>query len=213
MSDRLSRVTAPLTAVLFAGLTLAWVFVGSNNTPDSNWSGTRVIAFYVAHHHDQSVSDVLGAIGFMFFVFFAAALRGYLRRSQRAEAASTLILAGAVLLTIGVAISVGFDFALSDVPSRLAPAAAQALNVASNDIWFLIPIGATTFGIASGVAILRGAPLPNWLGWVAIVIGIATFTPALFFALFVLLVWVIVVSILIYLRSGTPVSAADTAAV
>jgi hypothetical protein len=162
-----------------------------------------VIAFYVAHHNDQSISDILGAVGFTFFVFFAALLRGYLRRVERAEAAATVMLAGAALLTAGVAIIVGFDFALSDVPGRLAPAAAQALNVASNDIWFLIPIGATTFGISAGVAILRGGPLPKWLGWVAIVIGIATFTPALFFALFVLLVWVIVVSVLIYLRSGT----------
>jgi hypothetical protein len=205
MSDRLSRLATPLVTVLFVGFTLAWIAIGSSNTPDSNWSGTRVIAFYVAHHHDQSISDVLGAVGFMFFVFLAALLRGYLRRAERAEAAATTMLVGAALLTAGVAITVGFDFALSDVPGRLAPAAAQALNVASNDIWFLIPIGATTFGISAGVAILRGAPLPKWLGWVAIVIGVATFTPALFFALFALLLWVLIVSFLVYRRSGSAI--------
>ena len=85
MSDRLSRLATPVATVLFVGLTLAWIFIGSSNTPDSNWSGPRVIAFYVAHHHDQSISDVLGAVGFMFFFFLAALLRGYPRRVERAR--------------------------------------------------------------------------------------------------------------------------------
>jgi hypothetical protein len=212
MSNRLSRLTTPLTGVLFVGLGLATIFLGSNNTPDSSWSGARVIAFYEVHRHDQRISDVLGAVAFMFLVFFAASLRGYLRRANAAEGASTLALAGAALFAVGFVISVGFDYALADVPGRLAPAAAQALNVASNDVWFLVPVGGCVFSIGNGVAILRGAPLPNWLGWVAIVIGIAAFTPALFFALFALLVWVLVVSVLIYLRSGSATPAVAPAA-
>jgi hypothetical protein len=212
MSDRLSRITTPLTGVLFVGLTLATIFIGASNTPDSNWSGTRVIAFYEAHRHNQRVSDVIAAVAFLFLVFFAASLRSYLRRAERAEAASTLSLVGAALFAVGFVIASGFDYALADVPSHLAPAAAQALNVASNDVWLLVPIGGCAFSIANGVAILRGAPLPKWLGWVAIVIGIAAVTPALFFALFALLVWTLIVSVLIYLRSGTSSPAAAPAA-
>lgn len=57
------------------------------------------------------------------------------------------------------------------------------------------------FGIASGIAILRGAPLPNWLGWVAILIGIVVVTPAEFVAVIVLAVWIVIVSILIATRN------------
>jgi hypothetical protein len=39
---------APLTGLVFAGLLLAGALV-SGNTPDSNWSGPRVVAFYVSH--------------------------------------------------------------------------------------------------------------------------------------------------------------------
>jgi hypothetical protein len=212
MSNRLARLATPVTGVLFVGLALATILIGSNNTPDSNWSGARVIAFYEAHRHDQRISDVLGAAAFMFLVFFAASLRGYLRRANAAEGASTLALVGAALFTVGFVLTTGFDYALADVPSHLAPAAAQALNVADNDVWFLIPVGGCIFSIANGVAILRGAPLPNWLGWVAIVIGVAAFTPALFFALFVLLAWILVVSALIYLRSGSTTPAVAPAA-
>jgi hypothetical protein len=67
------------------------------------------------------------------------------------------------------------------------------------------------FGLASAVAILRGARLPNWLGWVAVVIGIVMATPAFWFAGLALFVWVLIVSTLIYLRSAStaPVASSD----
>ena len=205
MSARWSRLATPILGVIFVALALVTIFTGSNNTPDSNWSGQRVIAFYVQHHHAQSFDDVIGSIAFMFLVYWAATLRSYLRRSAAAEGASTLMLVGAALFAVGFVISFGFDFALADVPSKLAPAAAQALNVASNDLWFLVPIGGGIFSIASGIAILRGGLLPKWLGWVTVVIGLAAGSPALFFALFALLLWVLVVIFLVYRRSGSAV--------
>ncbi len=60
--------------------------------------------------------------------------------------------------------------------------------------------GFSAFGIASGVAILRGAPLPNWLGWLAILIGVVVVTPAEFVAVIALAVWIVVVSIMIVTR-------------
>jgi hypothetical protein len=59
--------------------------------------------------------------------------------------------------------------------------------------------------VASGLAILRGAALPRWLGWAAIVIGIlALVLPIAFLALLLLLIWILVVSILIYRRQASP---------
>jgi hypothetical protein len=203
MSDRWARLATPILGVIFVVLVLISLFSGVNNTPDSNWSGQRVIAFYVQHRHAQKVSDFIGAIAFGFLVYWTATVRSYLRRSERAEGASTLMLVGAALFAAGFVITFGVDSALADVPGSLSPAAAQALNVLDNDLWFLVPIGASIWAIASGIAVLRGSQLPKWLGWVAIVLGLASSSPALFFALFVLLVWILVVSVLIYLRSGS----------
>jgi len=139
----------------------------------------------------------------LFLVFFAGSLRGYLRRKPAAEAASALVPVGAALLAVGLTVVSGIDYALADVPSHLGAGAAQALNVLDNDVFFTVLVGGGVFGIASAVAILRGATLPKWLGWVAVVLGIAMMTPAFWLAGIVLFVWVLIVSTLIYLRSGS----------
>jgi hypothetical protein len=210
MSDRLSRLTAPVTGLLFVGLTLAGA-ASSTNTPNSDASGARVIAFYVAHRHDQRLGDILFVFASLFFVFFAGSLHGYLRRTPAAQGASALVVAGGVLVAVGLSVVSGIDYALADVPSQISAAAAQALNVLDNDVFFTVSVGGCVFGLASGVAILRGARLPNWLGWVAVVIGIVMATPVFWFAGVVLFVWVLIVSTLIYLRSAStaPVASSD----
>lgn len=213
MSDRLSRLSTPVTGGMFIVLTLVAVFAGPGNSPDSNVSGARVISWFVAHRQAERVTDIIGVVAFAFFVFFAGSLLGYLRRTPAAATPAAVMLAGAVLVTAGFTVVLGIDYALTDVPGHLAPSAAQALNVLDNDVFFTVPAGGLVFGVAGGVAILRGAALPKWLGWVLIVIGIALCTPALFPALLVLLLWIIVASVLIYRRSGSPTQApAPTAA-
>jgi hypothetical protein len=83
-------------------------------------------------------------------------------------------------------------------------------NLLGNERFFPVVMGACVFGIAAGLAILRGARLPKWLGWVIIVLGVASPTPAAEIALFGLVIWIAVVSILIFLRSA-PAKAAPSA--
>jgi hypothetical protein len=209
MPDRWSRL-APLTGVIFAGLTVASVVI-SQNSPDTKSGGRRVIAFYEAHQSSQRTSDILLALAIVFLLFFAGSLRGHLRRTPAVETLSAVVLAAAALMAAGLTLFAGLDFALADVPSHLDPAAAQALNVLNSDLFFPTAAGGCAFGIASGLAILRGARLPKWLGWVAILMGIITITPAAFVGLIAFLVWTVVVSILIWRRGGaaTPPPTAD----
>jgi hypothetical protein len=67
------------------------------------------------------------------------------------------MLVGAALLAVGLTVISGISYALADVPSRLDPVAAQTLNVLSNDVFYTLRVGGCVFGIA----ILRGARLPN----------------------------------------------------
>jgi hypothetical protein len=63
--------------------------------------------------------------------------------------------------------------------------------------------GALLLAIGSGLAILRGARLPKWLAWVAIVLGIAALIPpASFPSLLGFAIWSVIVSIRIYTRTG-----------
>ena len=84
MSGQLSRLTTPVTGVLFVGLTLVSIATGGS-TPDSNASGAHVIAFYEAHRHSQRVSNILFVFAALFLVFFAGSVHGYLRRAPGAH--------------------------------------------------------------------------------------------------------------------------------
>lgn len=198
--DRLGRY-APFTGLVFVVLVVIAIFT-SNTSPSASASGVKVIAFYTEHHSSQQATDILFTIGSVFFLFFAASVYGFLRRSDAVGTMALLGLGGALLVALGFAVFSAIDFALADVPGKLSPGAAQALNVLDNDFVFPLVVGAWTFGIATGLAIVRSRLLPVWLGWVLMVIGILTGTPAFFVGLFALLVWIVVVSVLIYRRTS-----------
>jgi hypothetical protein len=74
------------------------------------------------------------------------------------------------------------------------------LNALSNDAVITSTAGLIVFGIAAGLAILGSRRLPRWLGWVAIVMGIVVITPLEGFAFLALVIWMVIVSIIIWRR-------------
>lgn len=187
----------PLTGVVFVVLVALGGPILAGSTPGSKATGAQVISFFEAHRSRERASAVLLTLAFVFFVFFAGSVRSYFRRAPAVEGLAAVVLAGAAVLVAGQTVGSGLIFALSDAPTRLSPGAAQALNVLSNDMVLTSSAGFCVFGLASGLAILRGALLSRWLGWVAILIGVVVVTPAEFVAVLMLAVWIIIVSILI----------------
>ena len=108
--------------------------------------GRRVIAFYEAHGSSARTSDYLWMLALVFFLLFAGSLRSYLRRTPAAVALSSVVLAGAAVLTAGGCVYFGFDYALATVPGHLAPAAAQALNVLALKLFLPVSAGGLVFG-------------------------------------------------------------------
>jgi hypothetical protein len=198
--NRLSRL-APLTGVVFAVLAVV-AFGTAPGAPKDTASGARVIAFYEANGSNAQVSDSLWMFAFAFLLLFAGSLRAYLRSAPGTEALGSLLLAGAAVLTAGACVYFGFDYALASVPSHLEPGAAQALNVLALKLFFPVSAGGLVFGIASGLAILRGSLLPHWLGGAAIAIGIVTVTPAGLGGVVLLIFWAATVSVLMWKRGG-----------
>jgi hypothetical protein len=206
MTDRWSKL-APLTGVLFAVVTVVAAFMGVE-TPEASAGAAKVVLYYHAHSSSIETSSLLFAIAFLVFVFFAGTLRSYLRRTPAAEGPAAIALAGATIMTIGATLGAGVEYGLAHNISHLSPTAAQAVNVVSNEVFLPLLAGAFVFSVASGVAILCGAALPKWLGWVAIVMGIAALIPPAFFPmLIVFVIWSVVVSVLMYRRTGV---SADT---
>ena len=210
MLSRWSRWTS-LTGVLFVVLVVLGGPILEGSTPGSKATGTQVISFFETHRSRERASAILLTVAFIVFLFFASSVRSYLRRTPGVEGLAALVLAGAAVLVAGQTAGSGLIFALSDAPTRLSPGAAQSLNLLSNDMVLTSSAGFCVFGLASGLAILRGALLPRWLGWVAILIGVVVVTPAEFVAVLMLAVWIIIVSVLIALRGAARNPSPDAA--
>jgi hypothetical protein len=207
MTDRWGRL-APLTGVLFGIIVVVAIVTGGGETPDANARPARVIAYYGTHRAEVETSAILFALAFLVLLLFAGVLRSYLRRTPAAEGLGSLTLAGAVLMAAGALIGTGVEYGLAHQLSHLGPEVAQTLNFLDNELFLPVLAGAFVFGISSGLAILRGAALPKWLGWVAVVLGvIALIPPTGFFALLGFVIWTVIASILMYRRTGSP---ADT---
>jgi hypothetical protein len=201
MSDRWGR-WASLTGVLFAVVAVVGALIGGES-PETSASAARIVAYYVAHRSDVEASNIVFAIGFLLVVIWASVLRSYLRRSPGAEGLSALVLAGGVLMAAGALVVSGIEYGIAHNIHNLGPESVKTLNFLSFELFLPVLGGAFLFAIGSGVAILRGAPLPKWLGWVVIVLGIAVLVPPIsFFALFGFAIWSVIVSILIFIRLG-----------
>jgi hypothetical protein len=192
---------APLTGVAFFALLLASFIVGGS-TPGTGDSGQSVINFYTAHKDKEMVSAFLGFYAVVFFLFFAGVLRARLRKALPESALPPISFAGAIFIAIAGSVFASVTIALTDVPDKLGPDAAQALNLLVNDFFAPLIAGVCVFMIANGIATLRYAVLPAWLGWIAILIGIVAVTPIGFFGFLAMAIWTLIVSVLLYARTG-----------
>ena len=80
----------------------------------------------------------------------------------------------------------------------------QALNELDNNFWVAVKpsLGVTLLGAAG--AILAGRWGSRWIGWTALILGVALIIPFVdFFALVLSFLWVIIVSILLYRDRNT----------
>ena len=162
----------------------------------------------MANSSGQQLSDSLWTLAFVFLVLFAGSLNSYLRRTLGVEGLGSLALAGAAMMAVGAAIYFGCDYVLAVGAGKVSPTAVQAVNLLAVKLFFPVIAGGLVFAIASGLAILRGPQLPKWLGWLALISGIATLTAGVF-GLFVYFLWTAIAGVLIWKRSGEDSPPAD----
>jgi hypothetical protein len=207
-ADRPPRL-ALLAGAVFVVLVAAGFTVGGD-TPEVKSSAVKIVNYYNDNQAKQIVAALLVLASVPFLLIFSVVLQRTLRAFERPGGwLSLLAFAGGVVAAAGFLVAVGIHIALVESTDHHQLAAAQALNALDSDCFpaFAAPIGVLTF--ATGFATFRGqGPLPRWLGWVAVIVGLLVFTPAGFFAFLASGVWVLVVSVVLYMRAAPTAAAA-----
>jgi Domain of unknown function (DUF4386) len=196
------RQTGALTGILFVIL-IVIAFIVGGNTPDINDSRQDIVSFYIDNDSEQQIAAALLALGCVAFVFFLGTLRQALRAAAGDEGGlSTVALLGGLVIVVGAAIFAGIGFTLGDAADNLPPSATLALNALNSDLFFPVAVGTAAFNLGLGLAVLRHGGLPRWLGWVALVIGIAGLTPAGFFAFLATGIVIVAASVVLFQQAA-----------
>jgi hypothetical protein len=192
---------APLMGVVFIALLIV-AFVLLNAFGDSlnatKKSAQEIATYYQDHKDRQMTGAFLIGGAAIAFLFFAGYVRRVLREAEGAgHTLSAVSLAGAIVFATAAGIGATFHFVLADLADNIDPVATQAINALDYDYFLPFAIGLSTFLLATGISAVRHGALPKWLGWSAIVLGVADYTPAGFFGFLLSLVWILVVSIML----------------
>jgi hypothetical protein len=195
---------APLAGVLFVLLVIVAVIVGGES-PSADDSLRTVIEYFDGDRDQALAASIILAISVVPFLWFAGLLRSVLASAEGppTRLASTAW-GGAIVLAIGITLLAAFTFVAADTVGDVPPTVTQAYSVGQADFFFPVAVGASVFLLASGLAIVRWGALPGWLGWTALVLGIAaiSFNPAAFIAILLMLVWILVVSVVLFQSSA-----------
>jgi hypothetical protein len=194
------RDPAPLTGALFVVLVLVAFIALGGETPEGDASARKVVSFYSDNETKEIIASVVLALATVPLVYFSSLLRERFRATLPGSALPGFAFAAGVVAAGGFLAAAGVHFALADYAEDIQPAAAQAINAIDGDFFLPFSTGVVTLVLASSLAARRSGVLPSWLAWVGIVLFVVAFTPAGFIAFGLSGIWIIWVSILLYLR-------------
>jgi len=204
----MGRKLMPLAGILAVVMVLG-SFLVAGDPPDVDAPVGEVVEFYADSDSEQQFSALMLIWGAILFMLFATSLRSALRRAESdSGGVSALSYAGAIIFTVGLTLFAAIAFALGDAAGtagNLEPAV-QTLHVMNEDFFFPAAAGVGTFLLGTGIALVKTAVMPKWLGWIAIGFGLLAFTPVGFVSLAVLGLLVIVLAVMLAMRPGDDVA-------
>jgi hypothetical protein len=196
---------APLSGVLAVALAVVSIIVTGFDDVAADDSVVTVVEFWRDNDSQQIAGAIISALALVPLLWFLGSLRSALRAAEgETGRLSAIAFAGGIVLVAGGAVDASMQFAVADTADELPPVATQTLSALYSDFFLIFPVGLATFLLASALAILRTGALPSWVGWVALVLGVVALTPISFFVFFLILVWIAIVSVMLFQRQPRP---------
>lgn len=199
---------AALTGLAFLVLVIVGFVVAGEPPDPSDDPVQEIIDFYADNTDAIWIGSIIQVIAGTALVFFGGYMRKVLRAAEgEGHMLSAVALAGATIVAIAAAIDATINIALAEAVDNvddLEPATVQALSVLWSNDFLPLALGGSVFMLAVGISVVRHGALPKWLGWVAILFGVAGMTPVGFFAFIGAGLWIGGVSILLAIRARPP---------
>ena len=202
---------APLTGVLFVALVIVGFIVGGE-PPSADDPAQEIVDFYVDNKDSVMIGAGLIGIAATLFVFFGGYLRKVLRAAEgEGGVLSAVSFAGVIIFAAGVAIDATLSFGMAESAEDIDPVGVQTIQAIWDNDFVPFAVGLQVFLLSTGISVVRHGALPQWLGWIAIVLGVIAATPIGFAAFMGSAVWVLIVSVMLAMRARGPAAPAPTA--
>jgi hypothetical protein len=196
----------PLAGVVFVILAVIALFTAAGE--DFLAEPAEVADYYVDNSDRVIVAEIVGGLAIFAFFWFVGAVRNRLRVSETPEGGLPALafgggIAAATLLLVANAATMAGAFRAEE-DGEIDPAVAAALNdISSLIIGIAAPVALAVFVAATGIVSIATAVLPRWLGWLSLLLALGFLIPYISFVFWVpVAVWVLAVSVLLYLRPG-----------
>jgi hypothetical protein len=207
MASRGLRLWSSLSGLVYVVLVVAGVFLLFDGPDDA--SPAKMTAYFGSSSHRTHINIgwILTGLGLFALIWFVAALRERVRQSEQGDTfLSTVVLVGGTVYVAvamaGIAIADGIRTMSDDTyQHRVYSGVIHAAGDASYIL--LVTAGAAMASLifATAVAVRRYAILPRWVSWFGFVAGVAAIFSVLFFTMIVWLLWIAIVSVMLFLAS------------
>jgi hypothetical protein len=206
--DATSRRLVPLSGVVFVALYVLSMVIGFSDSPDFAGPPEEVAQYYADKKDEILMSTVLAAISAPFFIFFAGCLRTAIARveggTNRLAATAFGSSIAAVALGIGGVMVNAMAALRIDEQGEIPPEVATAYFDIGQILGFAaVPAAFAAALAATAIASLRyRAVLPAWLAYLTLILALVDVIPPIsWIGTMVGILWVLVVSVLLY-RQG-----------
>jgi hypothetical protein len=197
-----------LGGIIYVVLFVIGTIMLFSGSPSSGSAPAKVIKWYSdSGHRDRiNVGWILIGLSLFFLLWFVSALR---RSVSLVDAEGVLTgvvgLGGGIYIAVAaasVAVSDGIRTMSDDTyQHRVFP---ELIHAADDVGWVMHATGALGLAamiIPASLAFMWAGTWPSWAGWLGVVVGILSLASIVFFPQFLFLLWILIVSIVMYMHS------------
>jgi hypothetical protein len=202
-----ARWTA-LGGALYVVLFVIGTILTFSGSPDSGGAPAKVIKYYSdSGHRDRiNIGWILIALAIFFLLWFIGALRRAVSAVDGEGILTAVVgIGGGVYAAVAfaaVALETGIRTMSDDTyQHRVFP---ELIHAADDVSWVMHASGAIGLGamiIAASLAFMWGGVWPKWAGWLGVIAGILSLGSIAFFPQFLYLLWILIVSVVMFMRT------------